>query len=63
MVDNDPETTPNELEQAIQKRNKKYQKMFKQGGGNCCKFNNNIKKNIYKISFNTLYLQNNSIVA
>ena len=36
MIENESETTPNELEIAIQKRNRKYQKPFK-NGGNCCK--------------------------
>ena len=37
MIENESETTQNELEIAIQKRNRKYQKPFKNGGGNCCK--------------------------
>ena len=43
MIENESETTPNELEIAIQKRNRKYQKPFKNGGGNCCRKYKNLE--------------------
>ena len=43
--DQDPETTPNELEEAIKKRNKHYQKIFQRHGGNCCSTGVNQIKN------------------
>ena len=48
MIENESETTPNELEIAIQKRNRKYQKPFK-NGSNCCK-KNVLKNNNNKLS-------------
>ena len=50
MIENESETTQNELEIAIQKRNRKYQKPFKNGAGNCCKKNKLLEKsNIKKL--------------
>ena len=54
MIEHEDETTQNELEIAIHKRNRKYQKPFKNGGNYC-------NKDIFRNKLEILYFEDKII--